>query len=53
MPDWLHDLGSLGSCALVFIMFLTFRENAYLALVVKVQQERGQTVQELRALTVT
>jgi protein-S-isoprenylcysteine O-methyltransferase Ste14 len=27
-----------------YVLFLTFRENAYLALVVKVQEERGQTV---------
>src|SRR5215212_8872365 len=27
-----------------YIMFLTFRENAYLALVVKVQEERGHSV---------
>jgi protein-S-isoprenylcysteine O-methyltransferase Ste14 len=44
MPDWLQLLGALGLLLSFYIMFLTFRENAYLAPVVKVQVERGQTV---------
>ena len=44
VPDWLQILGALGVVLSFYIMFLTFRENAYLALVVKVQEERGQSV---------
>jgi protein-S-isoprenylcysteine O-methyltransferase Ste14 len=44
VPDWLQILGALGLVLSFCIMFLTFRENAYLALVVKVQEERGQSV---------
>jgi protein-S-isoprenylcysteine O-methyltransferase Ste14 len=44
VPDWLQILGTLGVVLSFYIMFLTFRENAYLALVVKVQEERGQSV---------
>jgi len=44
VPGWLQILGALGVVLSFYIMFLTFRENAYLALVVKVQQERGQSV---------
>ena len=44
VPGWLQLLGALGMVLSFYIMFLTFRENAYLAMVVKVQQERGQSV---------
>jgi len=44
VPGWLQVLGALGLVLSLYVLFLTFRENAYLALVVKVQQERGQTV---------
>ncbi len=44
VPDWLQVLGALGVVLSFYIMFLTFRENAYLALVVKLQEERGQSV---------
>jgi protein-S-isoprenylcysteine O-methyltransferase Ste14 len=44
VPGWLQILGALGVVLSFYIMFLTFRENAYLALVVKVQEERGQSV---------
>jgi protein-S-isoprenylcysteine O-methyltransferase Ste14 len=44
VPDWLQLLGALGLVLSLYIMFLTFRENAYLAFVVKVQEERGQSV---------
>jgi protein-S-isoprenylcysteine O-methyltransferase Ste14 len=44
VPGWLQLLGALGVVLSFYIMFLTFRENAYLALVVKLQEERGQSV---------
>jgi protein-S-isoprenylcysteine O-methyltransferase Ste14 len=44
VPGWLQIFGALGVVLSFYIMFLTFRENAYLALVVKVQEERGQSV---------
>jgi protein-S-isoprenylcysteine O-methyltransferase Ste14 len=44
VPDWLQILGALGVVLSFYIMFLTFRENAYLALVAKVQEERDQSV---------
>ena len=44
VPGWLQILGAMGVVLSFYIMFLTFRENAYLALVVKVQEERGQSV---------
>jgi protein-S-isoprenylcysteine O-methyltransferase Ste14 len=44
VPSWLQILGALGLVLSFYIMFLTFRENTYLALVVKVQEERGQSV---------
>ena len=44
VPGWLQILGALGVVLSFYIMFLTVRENAYLALVVKVQEERGQSV---------
>jgi protein-S-isoprenylcysteine O-methyltransferase Ste14 len=44
VPGWLQIFGALGVLLSFYIMFLTFRENAYLAMVVKVQQERGQSV---------
>jgi protein-S-isoprenylcysteine O-methyltransferase Ste14 len=44
VPDWLQILGAIGVLISFYIMFLTFRENAYLAMVVKLQEERGQRV---------
>jgi protein-S-isoprenylcysteine O-methyltransferase Ste14 len=44
VPDWLQLVGALGVVLSFYIMFLTFRENAYLALVAKLQEERGQSV---------
>jgi protein-S-isoprenylcysteine O-methyltransferase Ste14 len=44
VPDWLQLMGTLGVVLSFYIMFLTFRENAYLALVAKLQEERGQSV---------
>jgi protein-S-isoprenylcysteine O-methyltransferase Ste14 len=43
-PGWLQILGAVGLVLSFYIIFLTFRENAYLAPVVKLQQERGQSV---------
>jgi protein-S-isoprenylcysteine O-methyltransferase Ste14 len=44
VPDWLQLVGALGVVLSFYIMFLTFRENAYLALVAKLQEERAQSV---------
>jgi protein-S-isoprenylcysteine O-methyltransferase Ste14 len=44
VPDWLQLMGTLGVVLSFYIMFLTFRENAYLALVAKLQEEKGQSV---------
>jgi protein-S-isoprenylcysteine O-methyltransferase Ste14 len=44
VPGWLQFLGALGLVLSFYIMFLAFRENAYLAVVVKLQEERGQSV---------
>lgn len=44
VPGWLQILGAVGLVLSFCIVFLTFRENAYLALVVKVRVERGQSV---------
>ena len=44
MPGWLQVMGALALVLSFYVLFLTFRENAYLALVVKVQEERGQSV---------
>src|SRR5215211_7808639 len=44
VPNWLQISGALGLMVSFYIMFLTFRENAYLALVVKLQEEKGQSV---------
>jgi len=44
VPGWLQTLGALGLALSLYVVFLTFRENAYLAPVVKLQQERGQSV---------
>jgi len=44
IPSWLQLLGALGLVLSFYVVFLTFRENAYRAPVVKVQEERGQSV---------
>jgi protein-S-isoprenylcysteine O-methyltransferase Ste14 len=44
VPGWLQLLGALGVLLSFYIVFLTFRENAYLAPVVRLQEERGQSV---------
>jgi protein-S-isoprenylcysteine O-methyltransferase Ste14 len=44
VPGWLQILGAVGLVLSFCIIFLTFLENAYLAPVVKLQEERGQRV---------
>ena len=44
VPVWLQMLGALGLVLSLYIIYLTFRENAYLAPVVELQEERGQSV---------
>jgi protein-S-isoprenylcysteine O-methyltransferase Ste14 len=44
MPVWLQALGALILLGSFTLLFLTFRENSYLAAVVRVQNERGQMV---------
>ena len=44
VPGWLQLLGALALVLSFYIIFLTFRENSYLAPVVKLQEERGQSV---------
>jgi protein-S-isoprenylcysteine O-methyltransferase Ste14 len=44
VPIALQGAGALGLLASFWLFFLTFRENAYLAPVVRIQDERGQTV---------
>jgi protein-S-isoprenylcysteine O-methyltransferase Ste14 len=44
VPGWLQLLGALGLVLSFCIIFLAFRENAFLAPVVKLQEERGQSV---------
>jgi protein-S-isoprenylcysteine O-methyltransferase Ste14 len=44
VPVWLQGLGGIILICSFFLFFLTFRENAYLSPLVRVQQDRGQTV---------
>jgi protein-S-isoprenylcysteine O-methyltransferase Ste14 len=44
VPVWLQVVGAVGIVLSYYGMYLTFRENAYLYPVVKLQEERGQTV---------
>jgi protein-S-isoprenylcysteine O-methyltransferase Ste14 len=44
VPTWLQSPGALGVLVACYIGYLTLRENTFAALVVKVQQERAQTV---------
>ena len=44
VPAWLQGLGSVGIFAYFWISYLTFRENTFLAPVVKLQASRGQHV---------
>ena len=44
MPVWMQVVGALILLGSFYILFQTFRENSYLASVVRIQDERGQTV---------
>src|SRR5215210_9257169 len=44
VPVWLQVLGALGIMLSFYGMYLTYRENAYLYPVVKLQEDRGQRV---------
>jgi protein-S-isoprenylcysteine O-methyltransferase Ste14 len=44
VPVWLQVLGVLGIMLSFYGMYLVYRENAYLYPVVKLQEERGQSV---------
>jgi protein-S-isoprenylcysteine O-methyltransferase Ste14 len=44
VPVWLQVLGALGVTLSSYVMYLAFRENAYLYPVVKIQEEQGQSV---------
>jgi protein-S-isoprenylcysteine O-methyltransferase Ste14 len=44
VPVWLQVLGALGILLSFYGWYLTYRENAYLYPVVKIQEERGQRV---------
>src|SRR5918998_1076090 len=44
VPGWLYILGALGLVLSCYVIFLTSRENAYLAPGVKLQEERDQSV---------
>ena len=44
MPLWLQVVGGIALVVSFVLMSLTFRENSYLSAVVRVQEERGQTV---------
>ncbi len=44
MPAWLHLVGAIVLLSSFYLFYLTFRENSYLSTVVRVQEDRGQTV---------
>lgn len=44
LPRWLQGLGGLILLGSFWLFFLTFRENSYLSPVVRIQDDRGQTV---------
>jgi protein-S-isoprenylcysteine O-methyltransferase Ste14 len=44
MPGWLQVVGAILLLCSFYLFFLTFRENAYLSPVVRLQTEREQTV---------
>lgn len=44
MPLWLQVVGGMALVVSFVLMSLTFRENSYLSPMVRVQEERGQTV---------
>jgi len=44
VPIWLQGFGAIILICSFFLFFLTFRENTFLSPLVRVQQDRGQTV---------
>jgi protein-S-isoprenylcysteine O-methyltransferase Ste14 len=44
LPIWLEVVGAAILLGSFYLLFLTFRENAYLSTVVRIQQERGHAV---------
>lgn len=44
VPVWLQVVGAMVLLGSFSLFFLTFRENSYLSPVVRIQEERGQTV---------
>jgi len=44
MPVWLQIVGAIVLLCSYYIFYLTYRENPYLSGVVRIQEERGQTV---------
>jgi protein-S-isoprenylcysteine O-methyltransferase Ste14 len=44
VPVWLQLVGAIVLLCSFYLLFLTFRENAYLSTVVRFQEDRGQTV---------
>ena len=44
MPAWLHLVGAVVLLSSFYLFYLTFRENSYLSLSVRIQEDRGQTV---------
>jgi len=44
MPAWLHLVGAIVLLSSFYLFYLTFQENSYLSLSVRIQEDRGQTV---------
>ena len=44
VPTWLQAAGAVILLCSFYLLFLTFRENSYLSPVVRIQEDRGQTV---------
>jgi protein-S-isoprenylcysteine O-methyltransferase Ste14 len=44
VPVWLQIVGIILLVCSFYLLFLTFQENSYLSPVVRIQEERGQTV---------
>ena len=44
MPVWLQAVGAIVLLCSYYIFYLTYRENPYLSGVVRIQEDRGQTV---------
>src|SRR3982751_5730353 len=44
VPVWLQTLGALGLILSFYVVYSTVRENPYLAVVAKLQEDRGQSV---------